>query len=234
MKAPIPIRDGALMFVCAAAGTLAVPLHRFATPLSAVVAALIGLLGLRLWRWSRLPSASRAEPPPGMIRAVAPAAWGGLGLLVGLLLLGAIRLAVEPALPAIGARMAAAGAVPVWRRAVIIYVPAVGEELLFRVLLLSLVAGAVARLLRLPDRAPNRGAIWAANVVAALLFGAVHLPSWTAATPVSPALALAVVSLNAVGGAVFGYVFAHRGVGAAMWAHAGADCAIQFIGPLTG
>jgi len=48
------------------------------------------------------------------------------------------------------------------------------------------------------------------------------------------ALPLAVIALNAVGGVVLGRAFVYRGIVAAMWIHAGADCAIQLIGPLTG
>ena len=48
------------------------------------------------------------------------------------------------------------------------------------------------------------------------------------------ALPLSVLTLNAVGGVVLGYVFVNRGIVAAIWTHAGADCAIQLIGPLTG
>jgi hypothetical protein len=157
----------------------------------------------------------------------------GLGLLVGLVLLGAIRLAIEPALPAIGARMAAAGALPLWRRVLIIYVAAVTEELVFRLLLLSLLAGLAARLFRLAGQTPTPAVVWAANGLSALAFAAVHLPSWSAIGPLSVGLALSVLALNAVGGIVFGHVFVTRGIVAAMWAHAGADCALQIIGPLT-
>jgi hypothetical protein len=48
------------------------------------------------------------------------------------------------------------------------------------------------------------------------------------------ALGLAVVILNGLGGVLFGYLFVARGIAAAMWAHAGANCAIHVIGPLTG
>jgi hypothetical protein len=42
-----------------------------------------------------------------------------------------------------------------------------------------------------------------------------------------------VMTLNGLGGVVFGYVFVTRGIVAAIWTHAGGDCAIQLIGPLT-
>lgn len=46
-------------------------------------------------------------------------------------------------------------------------------------------------------------------------------------------LAAAVLLLNGVAGIVLGYVFATRGILAAVLTHAGADTAIQLIGPLT-
>jgi len=58
-------------------------------------------------------------------------------MAVGLLLLAVMRLMIEPAIPAAGARLAAAAALPLWRRVVIIYVAAVSEEINFRLLLLS-------------------------------------------------------------------------------------------------
>jgi Type II CAAX prenyl endopeptidase Rce1-like len=158
----------------------------------------------------------------------------GLGLLVGLGALAVIRLVIEPVIPAAGARIAAAAALPLWRRVAIIYVAAVGEELVFRLLLLSLIAGIAARLVRRTERVPGRRIIWFANGLSALAFAAVHLPAWSAIGPLSLGLALTVLMLNGLGGLVFGDVFVKHGISAAIWAHAGADCAVQLIGPLTG
>jgi membrane protease YdiL (CAAX protease family) len=223
-------------FVCACvlAGALAVPLRAVGTPLSAAVAGLIGLLGLRVWRWSHLPDLMRSEEQRGLARLVQPGLCTGLGLVVGLLLLAVIRIAVEPAVPSIGVRIAKAGTLPVWRRALIIYVAAVGEELVFRLLLLSAIAGLATRLLRHPARLPKPRVVWLANILSALAFAAVHLPAWTGTTSLSVGVALSVLILNAVAGVFLGYVFVTRGIAAAMWAHAGADCAIQLLGPLTG
>jgi hypothetical protein len=80
---------------------------------------------------------------------------------------------------------------------------------------------------------PTKRIVWVANMLAALAFAAVHLPSWSAAAPGSAGVTLAVLTLNTVAGLVIGYVFATRGVAAAMWTHAGGDCAIQLLGPLS-
>ena len=156
-----------------------------------------------------------------------------LGLLVGLTLLAVIRLVIEPRVPEIGLRIEAAGALPLWRRAAIIYVAAVAEELIFRVVLFSLIVGIAIRLWRRTTRVPTPAIVWSANVVSALAFAAVHLPAWSG-TASSVALPLAVLALNTAASLVIGRVFATRGIAAAIWTHAGGDCAIQLMGPLTG
>ena len=142
--------------VCGSAGALAVPIHPAGTPASALAAGIAGLAGLRVWRWSRLPSATKNAGAEGIERLVQPVLCLGAGFVVGLLLVGVMRLAIQPLLPAIANRMAAAAALPVWRRALIIFVSAVGEEVIFRLILLSLIAGVAARLFRPAMGIPNR------------------------------------------------------------------------------
>ena len=215
------------------AGALAVPPNPVTTTVSAVIAGIGGYLGLRVWRWSRLPSAAQVNGPSGLQRVVWFATMFAIGLAVGLLILAVIRLFVEPTVPAAGTRIAAAGTLPVWRRLIIIYVAAVTEELVFRLILLSLIFGALTRLVRSGEAARRQGVAWTANVLCALAFGIVHLPAWTALGPMSAALVLMVLMLNGVAGLVMGHVFITRGIVAAMWVHAGGDCAIQLIGPMT-
>ena len=126
-------------------GALSVPWNPIFTAVAGGVGGFMAALALWVRRWARLPEVIRR---PAAARSVARlqdiAIWFGIGFAVGLVLLAIIRLVIEPAVPAAGARIAAAGQLPVWRRLLIIYVAAVGEELLFRVLLLSLVAGVAA------------------------------------------------------------------------------------------
>ena len=223
----------AFVGACALAGALAVPPGAVVTPISAGIVAVLGLLGLRVWRWSGLQQPMRSRGQRGGWRLVTPVAWLGLGLLLGLVVLGVMRSVIQPVLPSIGARIARAGTMPVWQRLAIVYVAAVGEELVFRLLLLSLFAGLMTRFLGLPAASPNPGVVWLANVLSALAFAAVHLPAWAGAAPMSPALLASVLTLNGTAGIVMGYVFATRGILAAIWTHAGADCAVQLLGPFT-
>jgi hypothetical protein len=157
------------------------------------------------------------------------------GVVLGILLLGLIRGVIEPNLgPLATARIARAGALPVWRRLLIIYVAATTEELVFRVLLFSVFAGLLARLIQGSNRTPNAACLWVSNGVSALAFGLAHLPSWAQAAPLSGGLVLMVLGLNGFAGLCLGWIFVKRGIFAAMIFHAGADCALQLIGPLTG
>ena len=117
-------------------------------------------------------------------------------------MLAIIRLLIEPAVPAAGARIAAAGQLPVWRRLLIIYVAAVGEELLFRVLLLSLVAGVLVRLMHRADRVPTNVVLTTATVIASLVFAAAHLQA--GGIGLSAGVVATVMALNSLGGLVFG------------------------------
>ena len=230
---PLPIRSEAFLVVCAVAGALAVPAHVIATPISAIVAGLMALVGIRVWRWSRLADIVGADVSRRVGRLALPALWLSVGLVVGLILLGAIRIVIEPAIPSAGARIETAGALPLWRRVAIIYVAAVGDELVFRMFLLSLAAGLGARLFRSNDQMPSPRILWSANLLAALAFAAAHLPAWNAVGPLGLGTTVVVLGLNGFGGLILGYAFVRHGIIAAIWAHAGADCAILLIGPLT-
>lgn len=227
-------RRWTLVTVCVVAGGLSVRPDWLGTPLAAMGAGLVGSLALWVWEWSRLPALMDGPPEHDQAwRALEPLQWLALGLSVGLALLAVIRFVIEPAVPSIGMRIAEAGALPIWRRVIIIYVAAVIEELIFRLLLFSAIVGVANRLLQRTTLVPTPGIVWAANAVSALAFAVSHLPSWSSATTGSVILTLSVLALNTMAGLVIGCVFASRGIGPAMWTHAGGDCAIQLLGPLT-
>jgi CAAX prenyl protease-like protein len=219
----------AFLAACALAGGLAVPWNPPLTLAAALVTTLLAALGLGLARWAELPGHAHVPGSPvGTLRFLL------LGFLVGVVVLAVLRFAIQPLVPAIGERIAAAGRLPVWRRGVVIYVAAVVEEIVFRLLLLSLLAGILTRALRRFGERGRSAAVWSANLLAAGAFGAAHLPSWAGIPGAGPALALCVLALNLTGGIVFGKVFTTRGIVPAMLTHGGADAAVQWIGPLTG
>lgn len=90
------------------------------------------------------------------------------------------------------------------------------EEIIFRWALMPLVALGLCRL------SAGRGtALAVANLVAALLFAAGHLPAILMAVPMAPAwLVPAVMAANTAIGLICGWLFVRRGFEAAMIAHA--------------
>lgn len=218
---------------CALAGALAAPMSMLLMPASAVIAASAAVAGLYLRRWAKLDDAlrprtrSREGRSVGTVRAVAA------GLVLGLFTLGVVRLVLEPWVPAAGVRIAIAASQPAWRRLVIIYTAAVGEEVLFRLVGVSAMIGVLSRLASRGLALPSRRMIGLALVLSALVFGAAHLPAWLNAGAITLPLGALIIALNAAGGLVFGYIFVTRGIAAAIYTHAAADFVLLFVGPRT-
>ncbi|MCG6134733.1 MAG: CPBP family intramembrane metalloprotease [Nostoc sp. LLA-1] len=73
---------------------------------------------------------------------------------------------------------------------------------------------------------------WSTNVISALLFGVAHLPQFAfMMSGLSLAVIGAVLLQNGIVGLIFGWLYWHRGLLAAMLAHITADLAIHLIVP---
>ena len=103
---------------------------------------------------------------------------------------------------------------------------AVNEELMLRFGLLTLVVWAASKIMRATNEVPTR-VLWAATVIAAVAFGASHLPAMATLVELTPLVVLRTVGLNALMGTVFGWLYWSRGLGAAIIAHLAADLVIQ-------
>ena len=107
----------------------------------------------------------------------------------------------------------------------------INEEIILRLFIMSLLVWLFTKILRRPQ--PNNGMIWTANIVAALLFGAGHLPlAAEIYKGLTPSIVFYVVFLNSLGGTVFGWLYWKRGLLAAMIAHFGADIVLHVIAAL--
>jgi len=108
---------------------------------------------------------------------------------------------------------------------------AVGEEILFRLVLMSLWTWIMGRVFsRFAARqTARRWALWAANVIAALAFAAAHLGTTMAVSDMMgpaglrPVMLAEMVVLNGLVGVVAGVSFAERGLIAAAGVHFWAD-----------
>jgi hypothetical protein len=94
------------------------------------------------------------------------------------------------------------------------------EELMMRWGLVSLLAWGAYRVFQRGAGQPSSRIFVVSIVVAALLFGAGHLPAAAAIAPLTAPLIARVVVLNGLAGTVFGWLFWRRSLESAMLAHA--------------
>lgn len=79
---------------------------------------------------------------------------------------------------------------------------------------------------------PSAGAMWTANVLAAVLFGLGHLPATAALVALTPLVVLRAIVLNGVVGVACGWLYWRQGLEMAMGAHFSADIVLHVLLPL--
>jgi membrane protease YdiL (CAAX protease family) len=118
-----------------------------------------------------------------------------------------------------------------WKRWLASFYGGIGEELLMRLFLMTALAWLLSRVWTGPDGLAAVGAIWVANVLAAVIFGLGHLPVTAAMAPLTPAIVVRAVALNGIGGIAFGWMYWQHGLLAAMIAHYAADLVLHIVMP---
>lgn len=117
-----------------------------------------------------------------------------------------------------------------WKRFLACFYGGIDEELLCRLFLLSLLAWLIGLVWHVPDGKPAPGALWLANILAAVIFGLGHLPTTAALVRLNPLLIVRAILLNGIVGVAFGYLFWQYGLEAAMLAHFTADIVLHIVG----
>ncbi len=126
---------------------------------------------------------------------------------------------------------------PAWWQALMAsFYGGISEEIQLRLFLLTLLAWVGSRIWRDPEGRPGLGLLWVATVLSALIFGFGHLPTLSASLSamglsLTPVLIASTLTLNGVGGIVFGWLFWSRGLESAMIAHFAADILVHVILP---
>ena len=146
-----------------------------------------------------------------------------LGLMFGAAMVG-LRLVLLPYLPpdmpVLGFRGALGGLL-------VSVAAAIGEEVWFRLGLMTLLVWGVSRLLR--QATPHPAVIWGIIVLTAVAFGMSHLPqlaSFDAATPFS---VWGTILGNCLVGSLYGWLYWRRGLLAAMVGHFSVDLVIHVL-----
>ncbi len=107
------------------------------------------------------------------------------------------------------------------------------EELLLRLFLLSGIAWLGQKLLRRPAGMPGTPLLWIANLLSALLFGALHLPNATLiGMPLTAATITSILAMNGLLGLAFGWLYWKYGLESAMLAHFLTDVVMKVVAVL--
>jgi hypothetical protein len=117
-----------------------------------------------------------------------------------------------------------------WKRFLASFYGGIDEEILCRLFLLSLLAWLIGFAWHVPGGGPTLGALWLANILAAVLFGLGHLPATAGLVKLTPLLIVRAILLNGIVGVAVGYLFWQYGLEAAMLAHFTADLVLHVIG----
>ncbi len=107
------------------------------------------------------------------------------------------------------------------------------EEIQMRLFLFTLFAWLGHFVSKSADGQPSLGVMWAAMILAAVVFGIGHLPATSAmGIPLGGIVIVRVIILNMVPGILFGWLYWRFGLTSAILAHFTADILIHVIAPI--
>lgn len=196
-----------------------------------VLLSLLSFFGLRMGHrvgldapWLRAHLSGRQRQRQPWLVAVA------LGLSTGMLIAG-LDAMFAPYMPAPLLPQAPAGA----QASAVVgllasFYGGIAEELQMRLFVMTLLVWALSALAG--ARPPRALHFWIAIVVAALLFGAGHLPAAAQIWPLNALVLTRIIVLNGIAGLVLGRLYWKHGLESAMLAHFSADLVLHVIAPL--
>lgn len=121
---------------------------------------------------------------------------------------------------------------PAWQGFLSSFYGGINEEILLRLFLMTLIAWVIFKIKKTEEGKPTNGGMWLAIILAAVIFGIGHLPTALAIATLTPLLIIKVITLNAVGGIIFGWLYWKKGLESAMISHFSADIVLHVILPL--
>jgi len=122
---------------------------------------------------------------------------------------------------------------PAWQGLLASIEGGINEEVQLRLFFMTLIAGLIALATRKMDRKLPAGIFWAANILAAVLFGLGHLPTMKLmGFPMDLLVVSRAIVLNGLLGIGFGWLYWKHGLESAMLSHFSADIILHVIFPL--
>jgi membrane protease YdiL (CAAX protease family) len=118
---------------------------------------------------------------------------------------------------------------PVWQGFLASFYGGITEEILLRLLVMTLIIWIFSKLSKSEEVIKNSALVWIAIIISAILFGLGHLPATAAITALTPLVIIRALVLNGIGAVVFGWLYWKKGLESAMIAHFTADIIIHVI-----
>jgi membrane protease YdiL (CAAX protease family) len=156
-----------------------------------------------------------------------------LGISVGLGVLSGIIIIVLSFIftPVSGIFINAEISVPLWKGFLASFYGGIGEEILLRLFLMTLIVWIIFKIKKTSDGKPTVIGIWLAILVSAVIFGLGHLPVTGSITTITPLVVVRAVLLNGVAGIIFGWLYWKKGLESAMISHFSADIILHVMFP---
>ncbi|WP_292470072.1 CPBP family intramembrane glutamic endopeptidase [Methanolobus sp.] len=121
---------------------------------------------------------------------------------------------------------------PAWQGFFASFYGGINEEILLRLFVMTFIAWILFKVKRTDQGKPTSSGMWLAIVLAAVIFGAGHLPAVMTITTLTPLVIVRTIVLNAAGGIIFGWLYWKKGLESAMISHFSADIVLHVILPL--
>jgi membrane protease YdiL (CAAX protease family) len=119
---------------------------------------------------------------------------------------------------------------PAWQGFLASFYGGITEEVLLRLFLLSLLAWLGNLIFKSKKITPSNYVLWAANIIAAIIFGLGHLPATKAmGLPINTFVIARAIVLNGVAGLAFGWLYWTHGLESAMIAHFSTDIVLHVL-----
>jgi membrane protease YdiL (CAAX protease family) len=153
----------------------------------------------------------------------------GMGVLTGLMII----LLSFIFTPVSSIFLNAEVSVPLWKGFLASFYGGIGEEILLRLFLMTLIVWIIFKIKKTADGKPTAMGIWLAIIISAVIFGLGHLPITGTITSITPLIVVRAVLLNGIGGIIFGWLYWRKGLESAMIGHFSADIVLHVLFPLT-
>jgi len=121
---------------------------------------------------------------------------------------------------------------PLWQGFLASFYGGINEEVLNRLFLMSLLLWIFSKIKKTEEGKPVGFTVWLAIIIAAIIFGLLHIPSAAVFITITPFVVIRSVILNGVAGVIFGWLYWRKGLESAMISHFTADIVIHGILPL--